>query len=45
MTRLAVTLVVASGRPVVLAGTTTQTHAVFRHILGVTSESRRAATR
>jgi Bacterial type II and III secretion system protein len=31
-------LVVPSGRPVVLAGSTTETHAVLRHLLGVSRE-------
>ena len=43
-TEAASELVVPSGRPVVVAGGTTQTHAVFRHILGVTAESGRSET-
>lgn len=31
-------LVVPSGRPVVLAGSTTETHAVLRQLLGVSRE-------
>jgi len=43
-TEAATEIVVPSGRPVVLAGSTTQTHAVFRYLLGVAHESGRSET-
>ena len=43
-TEAATELVVPSGRPVVLAGGSSRTHAVLRHLLGVAVESGRSDT-
>ncbi len=42
-TEAAADLVVANGRPVVLGGSTTETHRVLRHILGLGSSTREAS--